>query len=445
MQLNKLRQLNVAVWGFGVEGRASCEYLNYRCPDVKLTVLCPDNEVIEEVSAGMYSELVFNHQNIDHHLLSQFDVVIKSPGITPYQNAVKKASCEFISSTALWFSNERESNPAQIIAVTGTKGKSTSCAMLTEVLKAMDYEVQLVGNFGVPLIQCTEPCDFLVLETSSYQAQDGRIKADVAVLLNLFSEHLDWHGSEQQYHLDKWQLIKEAKQVILNAKDTNTQKLLVDDSLHNDNQLINYFEDIQGFYELDEVLMYQDKALLSQYGWQLKGAHNLKNAASVCSVLITLGLDIKVGLNAIKQFKALPHRLETVAKIKGVTYINDSISSTPHATIAAMNTLDASRTILLLGGFDRGVDWQWWVEDIATHPPKIIICSGQNGKNIHRLILNHKIKTQCIYDCRLEKAVALAKQQAQPGDVVLLSPGAPSFDAFENYQHRGQQFIRWIN
>ncbi len=445
MLLNKLSQLKVAVWGFGVEGRASCEYLKHRCPGLQLTVLCPNNEVVEEINAGRHSELVFNHQHVDHNLLSQFDVVIKSPGISPYQSAVESATCEFVSSTALWFSNERVNNPAQIIAITGTKGKSTSCAMLTEVLKAMAYDVQLVGNFGVPLIQCTEPCDYLVLETSSYQAQDGVIKADIAVLLNLFSEHLDWHGSEQQYQLDKWQLMMQAKQVILNAKDKNTQSLLIESPLQINSHMIKYFDNIHGFYELDEVLMYQDKALLSRYGWQLKGAHNLQNAAAVCAVLMALNLDIKPGLNAIKQFKALPHRLETVAEINGVTYINDSISSTPHATMAAMDTVDMSQTILLVGGHDRGVDWHWWIERIIDQAPKMIICSGQNGKNIHKLILNHKIKTQCIYKSSLEMAVAVAKQQAQSGDVVLLSPGAPSFDAFENYQHRGQQFIQWLN
>jgi len=442
MRLEQLSQSKVAIWGFGVEGQASCEYLQTRCPDLPFTVLCPVHEVDLDKFQNTNTGFSFNHQVVDAELLSRFDVVIKSPGITPYQPAVTSASCEFISSTALWFSNEREKNPAKIIAVTGTKGKSTSCAMLAEVLTNMGFEVNLAGNFGVPLIQCLDSCDYVVLETSSYQAQDGVIKADVAVLLNLYSEHLDWHGSECQYHLDKWQLVRKAKQVILNAKDKQSMNLFKTQPIAS---RCDYFEDIQGFYELNEVLMYQDKALLSQYGWQLKGGHNLKNAAAVCAVLSVLGLDIKVSMNVIKQFKALPHRLETVAESDGVTYINDSIASTPYATWAAMNTLDLSCTILLVGGYDRGVDWLWWVKKVAEKTPKMIVCSGENGEKIQQLILNHKIKTQCICHANLKLAVEAAKHSAEPGDYVLLSPGAPSFDAFDNYQHRGQQFVLWLN
>ncbi len=446
MKLEKLSQANVAIWGYGVEGQASCEYLQLRCPGLSLTVFCAENEVKpgNRYEKGLKNggELTFVHQVVDAKLLSDFDVVIKSPGITPYQQAVSDATCHFISSTALWFSNERANNDAKVIAITGTKGKSTSCAMLAQVLRAMNFEVILAGNFGVPLIQCLGSCDFVVLETSSYQAYDGEIHADVAVLLNLYSEHLDWHGSDAQYHADKWLLMQHAKDVILNAKDPHSLSLLATNPL---DAKVRYFEVSEGFYELNEVLMYQDKALLSQYGWQLKGAHNLKNAAAVCTVLTLFNLDIKAGMNAIKQFKALPHRLETVAELNGVTFINDSISSTPHATQVAMNTLDLSRTILLVGGFDRGVDWVWWVEKLLERAPKMIVCSGENGEKIQQLILSYKIETQCVKQASLKLAIEFAKQAAESGDCVLLSPGAPSFDAFDNYQQRGQKFIQWLN
>ena len=149
-------------------------------------------------------------------------------------------------------------------------------------------------------------------------------------------------------------------------------------------------------------------------------------------------------VNHLKTFQPLPHRLQPVATINGVHYINDSIASTPKATQAALATVAAHRTLLLVGGYDRGLDWQWWVESISQEPPKAIICSGANGEKIADLILNHGIKTQCIKQASLKSAVEQAKRMAEPGDVVLLSPGAPSFDAFNDYQHRGQQFIQWI-
>ncbi len=432
MLLSELKAARVAVWGYGVEGQATCDYLQMRCPELAFCVLCPPAEVDDRT-------VQFITTAVDAALLNQFDVVIKSPGISPYQAFLSNAECQLISSAALWFANERS---GQVIAITGTKGKSTSCAMLAEVLSVMGYRVVLAGNIGVPLIQCLDVYDFVVLETSSYQAQDGAIKADVAVLLNLYSEHLNWHHSEQQYHLDKWRLLQQASHAVLNGKDQHSAELLTSRPVDG---AFSFFEDQQGYYELNEVLMYQDKALLSKYGWSLKGAHNLRNAAAVCTVIGVLGLDIKQAINAIKKFKALPHRLESVATIKGVSYINDSISSTPHATWAALTTVEIPRTILLVGGFDRGVDWLWWVKKMSAGAPKAVICSGQNGKKIAQLILNHGIKTQCLWEPSLKQAVQSAKQLAQPGDFVLLSPGAPSFDAFNDYQHRGQKFIQWIN
>ena len=434
MLLKDVRQAQVAVWGFGVDGRAVVVYLLLRCPELVVHVLCDPSEVDQ----GMGQRVVFDTTTVTAESLNGFDVVVKSPGISPYQAAVENCQAKIISSAALWFDNERS---GQVIAITGTKGKSTASAMLAAVLESLGHRVVLAGNFGLPLLRCLDTYDYVVLETSSYQAQDGAIEADVAVLLNLYSEHLDWHRSDAQYRLDKWRLLQRAGQVVLNAKDANTKAML---NQHPLPAPLCWFEQEQGFYELNGVLMLQHQALLSSHGWQLKGRHNLQNAAAVCAVMWTLGADMKPVINAIKRFQPLPHRLQTVAEIDGVSYINDSISSTPHATQAALATVDPKHTILLIGGFDRGVDWSWWVDALHQNAPKMIICSGQNGEKIHRLILNQGIQSQCIYTAELKSAVAAAKQAAKPGDSVLLSPGAPSFDAFKDYQQRGDCFLQWV-
>lgn len=433
MKLERLKHKSVAIWGYGVEGRATAEYLNQNCPELGFVVLCREQELDDK-------PWQFLTEAVTTDVLNRFEVVIKSPGISPHLDPAKSTQAQIISSTALWFSNHKS---GQVIAVTGTKGKSTSCAMLTHVLQNMGFVVQLAGNFGEPLISCTGEYDYVVLETSSYQAQDGSIEADVAVVLNLLSEHLNWHLTEENYHVDKMRILAQAKHWVLNAKDENINRYLEQSGLTR-NHDIHWFNQSNGFYELQQTLMYQDKALLSQYGWLLQGAHNLINAAAVCEVLSVLGLDIKQALNSIKSFKPLPHRLQPMGEYQGVKYINDSISSTPHATLAALQTVKRDRTILLVGGFDRGVDWHWWVAAIKDAPPKIIICSGENGEKIHQLILNHGIKSQSIWQPTLKLAVKYAKQQATKGDVVLLSPGAPSFDAFNDYQHRGQKFEQWL-
>lgn len=437
MKLAQLTQKKVALWGFGLEGQATMTYLQSKLPDLVITVLCPENELIATTA-----QVIFDHQTVDAKLLSQFDVVIKSPGISPYQEAVAKATTQFTSATALWFANEREHVAAKVIAVTGTKGKSTSAAMLAHVLQNMGFKTVLAGNFGVPLLSQTKPCDFVVLETSSYQAYDGQITADVGVLLNLYSEHLDWHQSEAQYHRDKWRVVEQADAVVLNAEDNNSQQLQSSLGL----KKVSYFGAADGFYVLRSTLMYQDKALLSSHGWLLKGRHNLLNAAAVCQVITTLGLGMMPCINHIKTFQALPHRLQDVGLFGGVTAINDSISSTPQSTMAALDTVTWSKTVLLVGGFDRGLDWLCFVDYLGNKNKQIkqVICSGQNGLKIHQL-LQQKIPEQATEYCeQLKSAVKKASEFCEKGDVILLSPGAPSFDAFANYQQRGVQFKAWI-
>jgi len=135
--------------------------------------------------------------------------------------------------------------------------------------------------------------------------------------------------------------------------------------------------------------MFQDKALLSTAGWQLPGVHNLHNLAAVLTVVQALGLDVKPALNAIKKCPPLPHRLQPLGSFNGVHVINDSIASTPHATWAALQTVPIDRTVLLVGGYDRGVDWTWFAKKLADNPPKHILCSGANGRLISQTLAQH--------------------------------------------------------
>lgn len=435
MKLDQLNHQKVAIWGYGVEGRASVHYLQRHLPDLKLTVLCPDKEADN-------GDVTFNHQTVTAELLNQFDVVIKSPGISPYQSAVQDSQSKIISASALWFSNElkRHDKPPTVVAITGTKGKSTASYLLNTALQAYGLNTVLAGNFGTPLIACEADCDVVVLETSSYQAQDGAIQADIAVMLNLYSEHLDWHGDETTYHRDKWRLLTESKHALINAQDNQSRQW----QNQSPPKAVTLFNHLSGFYVLDEVLMHQDKALLSTAGWPLKGAHNLENLAAVLTVLKVMGLDVKPALNAVKRCPPLPHRLQSLGVFNGVDVINDSIASTPHATWAALQTVPVERTVLLVGGYERGVDWRWFAEKIADKPPKLIICSGANGERISQTLKKHNAIIKLLQVDTLRSAAEKALDVTQPGDYVLLSPGAPSFDAFQDYRERGEQFSQWI-
>ena len=434
MQLSKLkhdhlRQCSIAVWGYGVEGQAMAVYFKQYLPELTFTVLCKPEEVDS-------SNLNFVTETVTEALLNQFDLIIKSPGISPYDTPASLTQTPMVSTAAIWFANHKT---CPVIAVTGTKGKSTSCSLLAYVLRSMGNDVALAGNIGEPLIQCTQNYDYVVLETSSYQAQDGLIAADIGVLLNLFPEHLNWHGDVATYYQDKLTLLNNSQSKLINGNDQTIQSLLDDQQAS-----IRQFDVLQSYHVLEDVLMYQDKPLLSEHGWKLLGRHNLVNAAAVLAVIEMLGLDVRAAVNAMRSFEPLAHRLQTVAELKGVRYIDDSIASTPIATLAALAVVPNAKTILLLGGYDRGIDWSDFAVQIHDEPPKMVVCSGQNGAMIAEVLRSHKVDTHIQLSVDLQAAVKLAQKNAEKGDCVLLSPGAPSYDAFDNYQARGLAFLQWI-
>lgn len=419
--------MKVAIWGFGVDGQAMAGYLQKHCYEMHFDILCQPTE-----ACGDYH---FITEKVTVDLLNSYDLIIKSPGISPYLEPACSVKAYVVSSTAVWFANHK---PASLIAITGTKGKSTVSCLLTHVLEGMGFNVALAGNIGRPLISLDDDYDYIVLETSSYQAYDKSIMADIAVLLNLFPEHLNWHLTESTYYKDKLKLLQKSTRGLVNFA---YRKMI---SEYIDNTGFIEFNHQSSYHVLKGVLMYRDKPLLSAHGWKLLGDHNLLNGAAVLAVLEQLSLDIRQGINLIRSFEPLPHRLQTVTILNGVHYVDDSIASTPMATLAALTVVSVSKTWLLLGGFERGLDWNILVTELKKNPPKAIICSGQNGERILMLLKTAKVLTYLSCHDTLKEAVLMARDQAEVGDTVLLSPGAPSFDAFENYTERGRAFKQWI-
>ncbi len=426
MHLSELQGARIAVWGYGVEGRAVCDWLQAQLPGQPFTVLCPASE-------GARDGVQFDHGAVTAERLDAFDVVIKSPGISPYQAAVRNTRARITSSAALWFANHRH---GRVIAVTGTKGKSTTASMLAAALESLGHRVVLAGNIGNPLLSCRDAAhSHVVLETSSYQAWDGAIQADVAVLLNVFPEHLDWHGSYRRYRKDKFKLLHAADCAVVQH---GLQKVF---SAHP--RLVT-FGARPNWHVREHALRHQGRVLLRADEWSLPGDHNLRNAAAVLAALAQVTPEWANAVAALRRFKPLPHRLQTVAQRDGVRYVSDSIASTPHATLAALESFRGQAVILLLGGHDRGLDWRAFARQLPSHAVRAVVCSGQNGEKIHNALKNQAAGFTLCLDGSLKQAVRRAQGLARPGDVVLLSPGAPSFDAFANYTERGEQFTRWI-
>ena len=428
MKLSTLKKSKVAIWGFGVEGQATATYLQNK--HIDFSVLCQASEVKDDVNCLT--------QKVDVSLLNQFDIVIKSPGISAYDKRITQANTLFTSATALWFANERHKNPqCKIIAITGTKGKSTTASLLAHVLQAVGKTVNLVGNIGKPLLLSHCNYDFIVMEASSFQIYDGQIKADLAVVLNLFAEHLDWHHGEENYYHDKIKIFTNATVKIINHQNRTLSQLLKATAT---NRTLHCYNDGTDFLLSEKKIYTKQATLINADEIQLLGKHNLENILAVLEITTLLKIAPQNTAQALKSFVPLPHRLQKLGKIGQHYAINDSIATTPMATIVALQTVVLAQTTVLIGGFDRGHDWSGFVQKLALNPPNLIIINGDNAKKLKTLFDEMAPDVAYLWAIDLHAAIKLAQEKTPVLGTILLSPGAPSFDQFNSYIERGEFF-----
>lgn len=452
IDINQLSGRRVALWGWGREGRAAYRALRRRLPQLPLTLLCSAEEVDE--ARALDDALLTVNTEVSAERLSAFDVVIKSPGISPYKPealAAAERGTVFIGGTALWFAEHPE---ARTICVTGTKGKSTTTALLAHLLRAGGHRTALCGNIGMPLLELLEvglpnsdlsdaepPPEFWVIELSSYQTRDvaaAGVRPHIAVATNIFPEHLDWHGSEVRYIEDKLALFTEARPhtAILNGNDRRLAALVLPDS---DVRHVG----VEGGWHLRGDVVYRgERAIFDTSDLPLPGQHNRSNLCAVLAAIEALGLDAEALAPHAASFQPLPHRLQTLGLRDGITWVNDSISTTPHATLAALACFRGHPVALLAGGHDRGIDWHDFADTMRTQAPAAIITLGQNGPKIHALLEPVAAAAGFMLAQAGDLGDAVARARALLGvqGVILLSPGAPSFGSYRDYTERGRHF-----
>jgi len=448
VRISQLDGKRVALWGWGREGRAAFAVLRQRLPRLSLTLFCPPAEA-EQARAESAGALQVETE-VTGAALSRFEVVIKSPGISPYTPAAQQASAQgtqFIGGTSLWFSEhaDADGNLPNTVCVTGTKGKSTTTSLLAHLLRAAGHRTGLVGNIGLPLLEVLDPQpapDYWAVELSSYQtgevARSGA-RPDVAIVLNLFPEHLDWHGSEQRYIDDKLSLVTggHPRVAVLNAADEHLRALQLPHS-----QIV-WFNQPEGWHMVGEVVHRGAQPVFDTSNTPLPGRHNRGNLCAVLAALEAIGLDAVALAPAVQGFRPLPNRLQTLGERDGLRWVNDSISTTPHASLAALDCFAGQRIALLVGGHDRGVDWHDFAAHMRDDAPVEIVTMGANGPRIHALLqpLADEGRFGLHAGGDLPHAVELARGAlGTQGGVVLLSPGAPSFGAYKDYVARGRHF-----
>lgn len=431
MRVADLADRRVAIWGWGREGRAALSALHRRLPGQVWTLFCSADEAAVIDAQPHLDVRGGSPSSAD---LSVFDVVIKSPGISAYRPEIIEAErngSRFTSGTALWFAERPD---ARVIAVTGTKGKSTTAALIAHLLRGIRIRTALAGNIGMPLLELLDgEADAWVVELSSYQTRSAAA-VDVAVITNVVEEHLDWHGSRERYIDDKLALAGGARQLVVDARRAAWfDRLPAATPRHG-------FGDPDGWHVDDGGIAFGKTLLMPASMLPLAGPHNALNLCAALTAVDAFGADARAALAHVGSFRPLPHRLTELGEHGGVRWIDDSIATTPQATLEALATLRGHDVVVLVGGHDRGLDWRGFVAAVVASPPAAIVTMGANGPRIAREL--HDAGIACpLRECRtLADAVAAARLLVAPGGTVLLSPGAPSFDQFRDYTERGRRF-----
>ena len=419
MRADELRGRRVAIWGYGREGRAAVRFLRARDLGAALTIL--DDAAESEANDGAP---VIRGRAAIVAAMTGFDVVVKSPGISLYDPLVREAKARgvrFTSLLNLWFA---AGPPARTICVTGTKGKSTTTALIVHVLRGVGRTAALAGNIGIPVTEIPGDVDVAVIEVSSYQAADFDGLCDLAVLTSLAQEHLDWHGSVAVYHWDKLNLLRHARHSIINAEAVADVRRAID---------------LDG---LDHTLFdpQADVRVANRY---LARPHNRSNLLAALAVMHYLGVDRAEALRAAEDFPPLPHRQQEIGEVDGVLYVDDSISTTPESAIAALEVYRDRDVTLIAGGYDRGIDYHALVERLHAAPPRVVLLLDASGRRIHELLMRDVPAGMLVRRmASMRDAVGCARELTPRGGVVLLSPAAPSYGSYRSFIERGEDFAR---
>ncbi|HOY30922.1 MAG TPA: UDP-N-acetylmuramoyl-L-alanine--D-glutamate ligase [Bacteroidales bacterium] len=454
--LNSLKEYfkdkRILILGFGIEGQSTFRLLRKLFPDEILNV-ADINENLSENLILTNDRLKVNFQSGTNYLknINDYDLIIKSPGI-PLKNISQGDFSKFSSHTELFIKIFRR----QIIGITGTKGKSTTASLIHHIIKTYNNNCILVGNIGIPPFDLIDEINNetkIVFELSSHQLEMIHYSPRIAVLLNLFEEHLDHYKTFEKYQNAKLNIALFQKRndfFIFNADDPIINALISEKILKS--KLLKFtlsHKDVKGCYISDNKIYYNgnyNKVVLNETEFNnLIGEHNLRNLLAAVSVLLVSGIPVEHIRTSVESFKPLEHRIEFVGKFKDILYYNDSISTIPEATIAAVTSLKNVDS-LILGGFDRGISYNSLIKFLIKSNIRNLIFIGVAGNRMVKLYQSEEGNGKNIFwTSDFEEAVSYAIQHTQKDMICLLSPAAASYDMFKNFIERGNRFKKLVS
>ncbi|MFC1649138.1 UDP-N-acetylmuramoyl-L-alanine--D-glutamate ligase [Patescibacteria group bacterium] len=439
----KYKDKKVAVVGFGIEGKDVTKHLVGHGAEV--TVL----DIREDVDKKGFEEVKFETgKQYLNRGLKDYEIIVRSPGVYRYIDEIIKAEevgSMVTSPTEIFFEN----CPAKIIGVTGTKGKGTTATLIYEILKSSGKDVRLAGNIGKPFLGMLSKLNkdtWVVLELSSFQLIDLEKSPHISVVLNITTDHLDWHKDRNEYVNSKKSIVKyqTTEDVAVLNKDypdsTSFSKIGKGKKLFYSvakNVKGSYVKNGTIFLDIDKKTTIGDTGDLI-----LRGRHNWENVCAAACASYVAGADLGAIKKTIFSFKGYEHRLEFVRELNGVKFYNDSAGTGPETAIAAINSYDES-LVLIMGGFEKNLDYSEMAKVIAAKKSvQNIIFIGDIGLRLEKEIRSagYRGSTTQLGKISMNKIVNKAFSAAAKGSSVLLAPATSSFDMFENYRQRGDQF-----
>ncbi|MEA2279670.1 MAG: UDP-N-acetylmuramoyl-L-alanine---L-glutamate ligase [Solirubrobacteraceae bacterium] len=436
MKFSELEGAAVGAWGAGREIRSLRAALERHLPSARLAVIATDAPVPgAERTAFPGTRFVGAAEAVD--ALGACDAVVRSPGVSIYRDELQALDARGIpvtTSTSLWLA---EDGGRGVIAVTGTKGKSTTATLTAHLLAGAGRSVHLAGNVGIPAIELLDrpAADHVVLELSSYQIADLAAGPRVAVFTNLYREHVDWHRGEAGYRRDKLRLagLAGVELVVANAADPGLAELRASAGAR-----LRTFGDAAGYHVDERALRHGDAVVAEIADLPFPGRHNALNLCAALAALAAVDVPAPRLPEALGGFRMLAHRLETIAVRDGVAWVNDSISTTPESALAALASYPDHRVILIAGGHDREQDYAALGRALALRSSIVLGLPATGARLVASARAAGVGDAELTAD--LPAAVAAARDRARPGDVVLLSPAAPSFGAYVDFEQRGAHF-----
>jgi UDP-N-acetylmuramoylalanine--D-glutamate ligase len=427
--------MKIAIAGYGVEGEANYNYWA-RDPENDITIVDEADSPKFALPEGVKTILGSGaFQKLDG-----FDIAVRTAGLSPFKI---KTDGKIWSATNEFF----DKCPAQIIGVTGTKGKGTTSSMITAILEAAGKKVWLVGNIGLASLEVLDqikPDDVVVYELSSFQLWDLEKSPHIAVVLAIEAEHLNVHKDMKDYVDAKGRIRKfQTKDDVCVYHPTNEYARLITLANH-EAPMMRYASDADGGVYVREGQFYErEHNICSTDVVKVPGAHNVENACAAITVARRLHVSDEEIARGLERFKGLPHRLAYVATVDGVKYYDDSIATTPTSAIAALRAFDGPK-VIILGGSAKGSDFTELGKELLLHEVQAILI-GVTAPDIAAVLESAGFKDyQILSPTTMSDVVKKARELAKPGSYVLLSPSAASFDMFKDYADRGDQFIQAV-